>query len=84
MQNSENLERGGPWPVHYRIVWISSQRPETEWTACQVWTGVAAQGAFGDESASIINRLLYPVGGIFAVLGNVRPDVKDVRFGKGR
>ena len=45
---------------------------------------MAAHGRVGNKRASVVNRLLYAVGGVFAVIGNVRPDVENIRLGKRR
>ncbi len=45
---------------------------------------MAAHGSLGNKRASVVNRLFYAVGGVFAVIGNVRPDVENIRFGKRR
>ena len=45
---------------------------------------MAAHGSFGNKGASVVNRLFYAVGSVFAVIGYVRPDVENIRFGKGR
>jgi hypothetical protein len=45
---------------------------------------VAAQGALGQERASVINRLLDAFGGGFAVFRYVTPDVEDIGLGEGR
>ena len=45
---------------------------------------MAPQRSLRNKSASVVNRLLYAVGGVFVVISNVRPNVKNVRFGKGR
>jgi hypothetical protein len=37
---------------------------------------MAAHGRLGNKRASVVNRLFYAPGGVFAVIGNVTPDVK--------
>jgi len=43
-----------------------------------------SHGSFGDKRAAVEDCFFYEVGGYFAVLGDVRPNVKDIRFGKRR
>jgi hypothetical protein len=43
---------------------------------------MAAQGTFGNQRAGVVNRLLDAVGGVFAVLPNVAPDVEYIGFGQ--
>jgi hypothetical protein len=45
---------------------------------------MAAHGRFGNKRTSVVNRLFYAVGGALVVTGNVRPDVKNICFGKRR
>jgi hypothetical protein len=45
---------------------------------------MAAHGSFGDKPASVVDRLLYSVCCVFVVIGNVGPDLENIRFGKGR
>jgi len=75
---------GRLWPVHNGVVGVAGQRPETQRTSREVGTGMAAHGRFGNKHASVVNRLFYAVGGVFAVTGNVTPEVKNIRFGKRR
>jgi len=84
VQNGDNLKWGRLWPLHNGVVGVAGQRPETQRTGCEVGTGMAAHGRFGNKRASVVNRLFYAVGGVFAVIGNVTPDVKNIRFGKRR
>ena len=84
VENGDNLKGGRRWPVHNGVVRITGERPETQRTGGEVGTGMAARGGLGNQRASVINRLFYAVGGVFAVIGNVTPDVKNVGFGKRR
>ena len=84
VEDGDNLEGGGLWPVHNGVVRKTGQRPETQRTGSEVGTGMAAHGGLGNQRASIVNRLFYAVGGIFTVIGNVTPDVKNICFGKRR
>jgi len=43
---------------------------------------MAAHRSFGDERASVVNRLVYAVGGVLIVTGNVRANVENIRFGE--
>ena len=45
---------------------------------------MAAPRRLGNQRASVVNSVFNAVGGVFTFIGNVRPDVKNVRFGKGR
>ena len=45
---------------------------------------MAAHGRFGKKRTSGLDRPFDAVGGAFAVIGNVRPDVKNIRFGERR
>jgi hypothetical protein len=44
---------------------------------------MAAHGLFGNKRASVVNRLFYAVGGVLAVIGNVTPEVKNIRLARG-
>jgi hypothetical protein len=43
---------------------------------------MAAHGGLGNECAGIVDRLLNTVGGVFAVIRDVRPDVENIGFGE--
>ncbi len=45
---------------------------------------MAAQMSFGKKGASIVNRLFDAISGIFAIRGDVRPNVENVSFRKWR
>jgi hypothetical protein len=45
---------------------------------------MAAHGSPGNKGARVIDCSFYAVGGVFAVIGNVTPDIKDIGFGKRR
>lgn len=45
---------------------------------------MSARRLGGNEHASVINRLFHTVRGRFAVVGNIRPDTENIRFGKRR
>jgi hypothetical protein len=45
---------------------------------------MTAHGGLGNQRASVVNRLFYAFGGVFAVIGNVAPDVNNIRLGKRR
>jgi len=62
LKNGDDLKRGRLGPVNYGVVGIAAQCPETEWMRREVKPGVAAQRAFGEKGASIIDRLFYAVG----------------------
>ena len=84
VENGDDLKGGRLRPVHNGVVGITSQRPETQRAGCEIGTGMAAHGRLGNRRASVVNRLFYAPGGVFAVIGNVTPDVKNIRFGKRR
>jgi hypothetical protein len=84
VQNGDNLKGRGFGTVNNGVVGIASERPETQRTAGEVGTGVAACGSFGDKGTGIIERLLDAVGGLLAVVGDVGPDIENVGFGEGR
>ena len=42
------------WPVHNDVVRITCQRPEMQRTGCEVGAGMAAQGRFGKQRASVL------------------------------
>ena len=84
MENGNDLKRGLLWPVDNGIIRIPGQCPETKRTACEVGAGMAAHGSLGNKRASVLDRSLYAVGGVFIVIGNVRPDIENIRFGKRR
>jgi hypothetical protein len=84
VQHSDNLEWRGFGSVDDGVVRIAGQRPETQGASCKIRSGMTAQRAVGKKLASVVNRLFYAVRGIFIVLGNVRPNVKNVSFGKRR
>jgi len=66
------------------VVGISRQRPEAQSARRDVWARMAAQVSFGEKGASIVSRLFYAISGIFAIRGDLRPNVENVGFGKRR
>jgi hypothetical protein len=82
VQNGDNLKWGRFWPIHNGVIGIAGQRPETKGTGGEVGPGVAAHGSLGSKRASVVDGAFYDVRCVFVVLGNVRPDVKKIRFGK--
>lgn len=84
MQDGNDLKRGRFWPVNNGVVGISAQCPEAERARREVGSGVAAQRAVSEERTSIIDRLFYTVGGVLAVLGNVRPNIENIRSSERR
>jgi hypothetical protein len=42
---------------------------------------MTTQGSFCNKCASIKDGLLDSVGGLFAICGNVGPNLKDIGFG---
>ena len=73
-----------PAGTHNRVIGIAGQRPETKRASCEIGSGMAAQGGFGNKCAGIINRLFHAVGGVFAVLRNIRADVENIGSCKRR
>jgi hypothetical protein len=45
---------------------------------------MAAQRGLDNQRASVKDRSFYTVRGGLVVLGNIRPDVEDIGFGKRR
>jgi hypothetical protein len=45
---------------------------------------MAQAGSFGQECASIEDRLLYAVGRVLIVISDITPNVKNIRLGVGR
>jgi hypothetical protein len=84
MENCDDLKQGRLGTVNDGVIGISGQCPETERAGCEVRPGMATRGGLGNKRASVVNRLFYAVGSGFAVLRDVRPNVKNIRFSKGR
>lgn len=78
MKHGDNLERSCFRPVNNGVVGISGQRPETQSTGGEIWARMAAQMSFGEKGASIVNRLFYAISGVFAIRGDIRPNVENV------
>lgn len=43
---------------------------------------MAAPGCFSNKRASVVDRLLHAVGGVFVFIRNVTPDIKNIGLGK--
>src|SRR5208283_3919240 len=84
MEHRNNLKRDRLRPVNNGVVGIAGQCPEAQRTGSEVWTGMAAHRRVGEEGTSVVNCLFYAGSGVFAVLRDVRPDLEDVGFRKGR
>jgi hypothetical protein len=41
-------------------------------------------GDYGNKCASIVDRLLYSVRGLLAIVGNEGPNLKNIAFGERR
>lgn len=82
VDNGNDFKRGCLLPVHDGVIWIAGQRPETKRTSCEVRPGVATHRSLGDKGASIVDRLFYAIGGVFVVIGDVRPNIENIRFGE--
>jgi hypothetical protein len=82
VENGNDLKWCRFWPVNNGVVGIPVQCPETEWARREVGSGVAAQRTIGEKRASIIDRLFYAGGGVLASLGNVRPNIENIRSGE--
>jgi hypothetical protein len=67
-----------------RCSWDSESASRSEANGASNRGGKTAHGLGGDKFARIVNRLLNTIGGVFAVIGNVGPDIKNIRFGKRR
>lgn len=57
MDNGDNLEGGGVWPVYDGVVGITGQRPETQRTGCEVRPGAATVGCLGNLHATVVGDL---------------------------
>ena len=84
MQNGDNLKGRGFGAVNNSVVGITGERPETQRTAGEVGTGMAACGSLGDKGTGIVDRLFDAVSGFLAVVGDVGPDIENIGFGEGR
>lgn len=84
VQNGNNLNGRGPWPIHNGVVGITGERPETQQTACQVGARMAAHGSLRGKRTGFVDRLFDPVGSFLAVVGDVGPDIEDVGFSERR
>jgi hypothetical protein len=82
MQNRDNLKGRRVGPVDNRVIGITRERPETQRTAGEVGACVAAHGSLGNKGASIVNRLFNLVSGLLAVIGDIRPNLKNIGFGE--
>lgn len=82
VRDGDDLKRSRLWPVDNGVIWIARQRPKTKETRCKVRAGMASHGSLGNERASVINRLFYAVGGVFAIISDVRPDVENICYGE--
>jgi hypothetical protein len=55
--------------------------PKTQRTRSKVGSGMATLRRFAEKESRVINRLLDAIGGVLAVLGDVRPNVENIGFG---
>src|SRR5580698_9194863 len=84
MDDSNDLNGGRLRAVDNGVIRIAGQRPETKRTSREAGSGMATQGRLGDKRASGIDRLFNAVGGVFVIIGDIRPDVENIGFGKRR
>lgn len=84
MQHGDHLKRHHRRSVHDGVIRKSCQSPKAQMSVGEVGSRVAMHGSVGDKCASLVDRLLNPVGCVFIVLRDKSPNGEDVGLGLRR